>query len=186
MVVPEGWQLFGFDHSSLKLEEARKREISKSAFALCDLNTPFSTPADHFDIVTCFETIEHTGNYRAAFDNLVSATKQGGLLIVSVPREVGIPGIAKFCARPLVRRRPYQRFFKNVSRMHYVVNLLTGGNIEQFRKPAAKSWGAHLGFDYRNFEAYFVSQWIKFGRCTLNLRALPFPRFNIIYVFRKC
>jgi SAM-dependent methyltransferase len=184
-VVGEEWQLFGFDHSTAKLEEARKRVIPNTKFAVFDLNMRLTMSSNAFDVVTCFETIEHTGIYRNAFDNLVASTKEGGIIVVSVPREVGVPGIAKFVGRALIRRRPYRRFFENVSRFHYTVSLLTGRDIERFRDPSAKSWGPHLGFDYRNFEAYVMKNWLVTGCCALVSRELPFPRFNVIYVFRK-
>lgn len=184
-VVGDGWQLFGFDHLTALLGEARKRNIAGAEFAVFDLTGPAPTVSNAFDVVTCFETIEHIGNYRSAFDNLVHAARAGGLIVVSVPREVGVPGIAKFVGRAVMRRQPYGNFFTGVSRLRYTAALLSGGDIERFRDPAVESWGPHLGFDYRNFEAYLTRQWVGTGRCELVRRDLPFPRFNVIYVLRK-
>jgi SAM-dependent methyltransferase len=38
-----------------------------------------------FDLITCYETIEHVKNYEAAIQNLHSLLKPGGLLLISSP-----------------------------------------------------------------------------------------------------
>ena len=42
-------------------------------------------PANYFDVVTCFETIEHVDSQEKAFMELQRVLKPGGLLIVSSP-----------------------------------------------------------------------------------------------------
>lgn len=42
--------------------------------------------SDHpFDIITCFETIEHVDDYQGAIQNLYRLLKPGGILIISTP-----------------------------------------------------------------------------------------------------
>ena len=38
-----------------------------------------------YDLITCYETIEHVKNYEAAIKNLHSLLKLGGLLLISSP-----------------------------------------------------------------------------------------------------
>lgn len=55
-----------------------------------------------FDIITCFETIEHIKNYRIALINLNSLLKEGGLLIISSPnRPVTSPNALGISDKPL-------------------------------------------------------------------------------------
>ncbi|MFW2366942.1 MAG: class I SAM-dependent methyltransferase [Desulforhopalus sp.] len=41
-----------------------------------------------YDLITCFETIEHVDNYLAALENLFSLLKPGGMLIISSPNRL--------------------------------------------------------------------------------------------------
>jgi hypothetical protein len=111
--------------------------------------------------------------------------RKGGLIVLSLPNEVGVPGLIKFVGRALLRRKPYGDFFQARSAVRYAARLLTGGDLEPFRAPAADAWGVHLGFDYRNVEAYLRSQWLAPGICQLLRRYRPFPGFNLIYALRK-
>ena len=89
------------------------------------------------------------GNVQNAIDTLLAACKPGGALLISVPNEIGLPGLLKYAARKVLRRRPYEDFFRGQSEARYVWRLLTGQSISAFRDPAADGWGPHLGFDWR-------------------------------------
>lgn len=152
--MPEAgsFNLFGFDHSAELLAAARSRNIDNAVFDYVDLNEP---PGDRrserqFDLVACFETLEHVGNVANAIESLLAACKPGGALLISAPNEVGLPGLLKYAARKVVRRRPYEGFFRGQqSEAWYVWALLTGRSITAFRDPAADGYGPHLGFDWR-------------------------------------
>lgn len=45
-------------------------------------------PPESFDVIVCFETIEHVDCYKPAISNLYSILKPGGLLIISSPNRV--------------------------------------------------------------------------------------------------
>ena len=141
--------LFGFDHSTELLAAARSRNIRNAVFGYVDLNEPPRARERLFDIVTCFETLEHVGKVHNAIETLLASCKPGGTLIISVPNEIGLPGLFKYVARKVVRRRPYDSFFRERSEADYVRDLLTGKSISVFRDPAADGWGQHLGFDWR-------------------------------------
>lgn len=184
-VVSPAWQIQGFDHALDLLTEAKNRAIPSAQFDTFDLNVEDHRFDSAFEVVTCFETLEHTGDFRMALDNLLRATRPGGLVLLSVPREVGLPGIAKFVARRILRRNPYGDFFRDRSVLAYTTALLFGRDIEVFRPRHVDSWAVHLGFDYRNFERYLRDRWIARGTCVLLERSLPFPRFNVIYTLRR-
>lgn len=179
------WKLYGFDHEGELLDLARKRNIPNSEFVKFDLNKVSSNYENLFEVVTCFETLEHTGNYKNAFENIHLSCKPGGIIILSVPNEIGFPGIAKFIGRKLLRKNPYESFFENSSEFRYLAALLKGEDIEAFRDPGANGWGPHLGFNYKNFEKYILEGYIKKGNCDLVKKYMSFFGFNILYVLKK-
>lgn len=107
-------RLFGFDHSTELLAAARSRNIGNAVFDYVDLNAPPRARDRErlFDVVTCFETLEHVGNVHNAIDTLLAACRPGGALLISVPNEIGLPGLLKYAARKVLRRRPYEEFFR--------------------------------------------------------------------------
>ncbi len=93
--------------------------------------------------------MEHVGDVHNAIETLLASCKAGGALLISVPNELGLPGLLKYAARKVFRRRPYESFFRGQSEAGYVWRLLTGQSVSAFRDPAADGWGPHLGFDWR-------------------------------------
>ena len=122
-------RLFGFDHSIELLAAARARNFDNAVFDYVDLNQPPGTRERLFDVVTCFETLEHVGNVPNAIETLLASCKPGGTLLISVPNELGLPGL-KYGARKVFRRRPYESFFRQQSESRYVWRLLTGRSNE--------------------------------------------------------
>lgn len=142
-------KLFGFDHSTELLAAARLRNFDNAVFEYVDLNEPPRAPKRRFDVVTCFETLEHVGQVRNAIDTLLASCKAGGTLLISVPNETGLPGLLKYVARKIFRGRPYDGFFRDRSEARYIWHLISGQSISVFRDRVVDHWGAHLGFDWR-------------------------------------
>lgn len=44
--------------------------------------------SEKYDLITCFETIEHVRNYKSAISNLYKALKKGGILLISSPNRL--------------------------------------------------------------------------------------------------
>lgn len=187
-LLPEAsWELVGFDHSEKLLGKAKERHIPNSRFEEINLNRPADYLKPEFDVVSCLETIEHTGNYRCAFNNLIRATKFNGKVIISIPNEIGFAGILKFLGRKMFRKEPYDNFFNGnrATESEYFRALLFGKNLETFRDAQFENWGPHLGFDYRNFETFVTSKFLIPGSLQLEYKTSAFIGFNRIYVFRK-
>jgi 2-polyprenyl-3-methyl-5-hydroxy-6-metoxy-1,4-benzoquinol methylase len=181
------WEFYGLDHSYDLLSKAENRNIPNSSFIPFDLNKEDRNFLGNFDVVTCFETIEHTGNYKNAFKNLYMATKSNGYIIVSVPNEVGIIGLIKFAGRKFLRRNPYVSFFDNskLNEFKYIVALITGKDIESFRNSNAKGWGPHLGFNYKNFENLLMFEYLRSEKIELIDKSSSFFCSNKIYILKK-
>jgi hypothetical protein len=101
-----------------------------------------------FDVVTCFETLEHVGDVKIAVQNLLSSCKDGGLIMISVPIEIGVIGLIKYLVKRLLFR--YQ-FPLVTSEKNYVYDLLNGGRISKHRAKQS-GYGSHFGFDYRDVD----------------------------------
>jgi len=100
------------------------------------------------------ETLEHVRDLHSALENVFAAVQDGGTLIVTVPVETGVWGLAKYCLKTLIG---YPMDEINVGRGEYFIALLTGRDISQFRREKS-SWAAdygfatHYGFDWRVLE----------------------------------
>ena len=80
-------QYVGVDISRESLQYARQQFLSENvSFVIgdiCNFNSKES-----FDVIICFETIEHVSNYRSALKNLFSLLNNTGVLIISSPNRI--------------------------------------------------------------------------------------------------
>jgi 2-polyprenyl-3-methyl-5-hydroxy-6-metoxy-1,4-benzoquinol methylase len=136
----------GFDHSDDLLEAARSR-YPEIKFSKVDLNQPVDWHRQ-FDVVTCFETLEHVGDLNMAVKNLAACVKTGGKLILSVPIEIGPWGVAKFFAK-LTRGYKLDELPGDVTAWRYTKALLLSERMSTFRD-ARSGCGTHFGFDFRD------------------------------------
>jgi len=180
------WRFVGWDRSESLLAMAREKKLPRTEFHRFDLNDRDEVFSSEFDVVTCFETLEHVCDYRAAFGHLYEACQQDGSIVLSVPNERGAAGIIKYFGRKLLRKNPYGEFFKGKSELGYVLRLLTNRRIDVYRRPPAAEWGPHLGFDARLFEEFIDEEYLRPGRCRLVLRRKTTLGFNLLYVLKKC
>ncbi|MFM8333644.1 MAG: class I SAM-dependent methyltransferase [Candidatus Methylumidiphilus sp.] len=71
--------------------------------------TSFSSPSK-YDVITCFETIEHVDDYVASLSNLYGSLKTGGCLIISSPYRVVTSPLAKSLADKPVNKFHVREF----------------------------------------------------------------------------
>ena len=148
--LPRSWCAAGYEIDRRLLRAARRRHLANASFRRIDLNDAAARVVQPGDLVICLETLEHVGNYRHALRVLHNSVKPGGWIVLSMPNEVGLVGLVKFLARPLLRRHAYGDFFTGAKEVvGYTVTLATGGDLERFRAPPRTGWGPHLGFDHR-------------------------------------
>ncbi len=181
----ERWSFFGFDHNENLLSLARERGIPNTHFSYFDLNKYYNKLDCQFDFVSCMETLEHTGNYKIAFENLYRACRTGGVIMISLPNEIGFPGMMKYAGRKIRKYNTYSNFFYGKSELDYFYSLLIGERLDIYRDQERSGWAEHLGFDYRCFEEYVVSNYINKFKCIYRSTAWSFLKFNKIYVIEK-
>ncbi|MGH1363091.1 MAG: class I SAM-dependent methyltransferase [Calditrichia bacterium] len=175
----------GYDNNADLLALAQKKKIAASQFHLLNLNEIHCFDEKLFSVVTCFETLEHVGNLQNALKNLVNATEPGGLLLISVPNEVRLPGIVKYWGRSLLRSNAYGDFFDGESRIRYLQSLLLDKPISVYRKAGLPGYGPHLGFDYRELRQEIEETYIGKGQLTLLGEYFTRMKMNVTWVLQK-
>ena len=176
-------RIVGFDHNPDLVRLGNEKRIPQCEFRFHEMNRDSGT-AERFDLVTCFETLEHVGNIPAAVYNLYNHCKQGGLIVVTMPVETGWVGLAKFAARALVRRNPYGSFFAKKRIRSYVWRLVTNGPIQDFREPS-HGYGPHLGFDFRHAMDFVFAALVRTGRVRVDACYRATGRTNLVLVLRR-
>jgi 2-polyprenyl-3-methyl-5-hydroxy-6-metoxy-1,4-benzoquinol methylase len=139
-------EIYGFDYLPECIESARST-YSHIDFQRADLNRQVKWGRT-FELVCCFETLEHVGNLPAALDNVFAAIQDKGRLIVSVPVEIGLWGLTKYCLKTL---SGYSMEEIDAGRGEYFLALVLDRDISRFRKESY-TWGTHYGFDWRVLE----------------------------------
>jgi 2-polyprenyl-3-methyl-5-hydroxy-6-metoxy-1,4-benzoquinol methylase len=163
----------GFDHQAENLDLARRR-YPHLVFCSIDLNRPVSE-APRFDLVTCFETLEHVGDMDAALGNVVAAIKPGGIGILTVPIEVGPKGLLKFLVKMLYGYSLKELPNGERLRMAYLKSLLVNERISRYRERRA-GWGTHFGFDYRDLDDRLRQLGVPFSAVTRGFARFYFVR----------
>ncbi len=179
------YRYVGYDHAKELLKLAKQRRLKNTSFEYIDLNKVKSYWHEQYDIATCFETLEHTGDFRNAFITIYHATQANGYILISIPNEKGIPGLLKFFGRKMVRKNPYADFFPNQNEATYVKHLLLNKPIDIFRQPEAEGWGPHLGFDWKVFEDFIRDDFLNKNKLVILKKIKIFGGFNFLYLFKK-
>ncbi|MCP4005451.1 MAG: class I SAM-dependent methyltransferase [bacterium] len=181
----EDWELYGFDHNDSFLDQARAKKIPRCEFDIYSLTTVTERFRDQFDVVLCLETIEHCGDFRNALRNLEVACKPGGKIVVTVPVEIGLPGLIKYIGKRVLRPGEFTDFFVQRSELEYLAALVTGRDLEKFRQPAQSGWPEHLGFDNNRLNEFIQQEFVGTGRLRLHhSRSLSFG-FGHTFVLAK-
>jgi SAM-dependent methyltransferase len=149
---------YGFDHEQLHLIEGRKRYPHISFFRI-DLNT-VNLESEKYDIVTCFEVIEHVGNIPNAIQNIVSRIAPGGKALISVPIEHGLRGFIKYFVKRFLFGYGVSEL--GISEWDYFKILVGPGRISRARLPRV-GFGTHFGFDYRDVDDALRKYRIEFS-----------------------
>lgn len=85
---PPGSRLTGIDISSQQLERNTRLDVRIQG----DLQT-YQFEAGSFDVVVCWDVIEHLDEPAAALDRLVHALRPNGLLVLGFPNRASLKGL---------------------------------------------------------------------------------------------
>ena len=151
----------GFDHDEANIELAKER-FPACEFEVIDLNSR-NAPLMHFDVVTSFEVLEHVGSLNIALENILSlVSPHGGLLVLTVPIEIGWVGTLKFLLKTCVFRYSLNEI-STAPGFHwqYLRSLLMGRRISGHRSER-DGWSTHFGFDYRDIDSLLNKQGVRY------------------------
>jgi 2-polyprenyl-3-methyl-5-hydroxy-6-metoxy-1,4-benzoquinol methylase len=146
----------GMDHDNENILNASIKH-SHITFTVIDLNE-FSKPERCYDLVTCFETLEHVGNIENALDNILNRIKPGGNALITVPIERGITGIIKYLIKKILG---YSVSELKISDWRYFCLIVRGDRISKSR-PKANHYKTHFGFDYLDIDELLKKKEINF------------------------
>lgn len=137
----------GMDHSIEHFVLGRQKypEIN---FCHVDLNRLYEGD-ERFDLVTCFETLEHVGQVPNGVQNVIGRIAPGGQGLISVPIEHGKRGIAKYFIKKMIGG--YTTAELGISEASYRKALFSSGRLSKTR-PKADGFGTHFGFDFRDVD----------------------------------
>jgi SAM-dependent methyltransferase len=147
----------GMDHSVEHFELGRRRH-PKIKFSQINLNQTYQG-ALKFDLVTCFETLEHVGKPKNAIKNIVSLIAPGGTGLISVPIEHGWRGAIKYFTKKVIGG--YSTDELGISDVVYIKALVSGCRLSQLR-PIADGYSTHFGFDYRDIDDFLYDLRVTF------------------------
>lgn len=103
---PDGSFVLGVDSSQAQL--ARNESLTEAVVG--DLESVY-LPERDFDLVVCWQVLEHLPNPECVLDRLVRAAKSGGLIIVGVPNVMSLKGLATKFTPHVVHVWAYRRLF---------------------------------------------------------------------------
>jgi SAM-dependent methyltransferase len=155
-------QAVGYDGNP-QLTRSGQSHFSGISFAVWDFARE-SPPPEKYDLVTCFETLEHVTDLARVLTNLLGITRN--LLVVTVPIELGMLGASKFVGKLLLGRQALTPEHSG-SALAYLSDLVRGGDITRYRtNPTATEWGqewsSHTGFDYRKVDEYLQQMKLRY------------------------
>ena len=123
----------GVDHNTENLSVAQKL-YDDIKFEFIDLNLPIVETEEKYNVVTCFETLEHVGSIDNATQQVLSfANSEDSFVLMSVPIEIGFWGIVKFITKTLFGYN-LKELKHGTTYLSYLKHLLTYKNISKFRE----------------------------------------------------
>jgi len=137
-------------------------------------------PNNHFDLVTCLETLEHVSNPKKAISEIRRIMKSGSIGIITVPIEIGLPVLIKFLGRIMLGYPAKYRRMYSPSELYRAI-------IKKADREYHKEHLGHKGFDYRDIIKHVRRSEFKIEKIKyfpMNLLG-PNLNFRIIMRFRK-
>lgn len=137
----KSWKLSGYD-PNVKAVSEMKKLFHKSNTRNIKVFSNFNLIKNKYDVVTCFETLEHFNETMQLFliDQIKSRVKPNGLILISVPIEIYLSGFLKGIYRYLINQKNNRASLKNLFKLLF--------NLEIKRKKTNKYISSHVGFDY--------------------------------------
>lgn len=138
-------------------------------------------PQDKFDLITCFEVLEHFED-RSLIDRIneiKSVMAVDGILLISVPVEIGISGLIKNLIRIFLRQSHPNTTLSNTIKALFGLNILRKSNEDGYID-------SHIGFDHRALECQLLKSGFTVTRSLNSPVNLPIIRILSSQKFFVC
>lgn len=138
----------GIDYNKRAVTQAQKKYSSTAvSFVHSNLfNAPNTLHGATFDVVCCFQTIEHVNDHDAFLTALLAMAKPGGILIISTPNARVFPSFNPYHLHEL-DYEGIQDLFKRHFNSFTLYGLFGDTDVMRYRASKQKMADAILGFD---------------------------------------
>jgi 2-polyprenyl-3-methyl-5-hydroxy-6-metoxy-1,4-benzoquinol methylase len=136
--LPTGVKFIGAELSSKSVEIANSLGRNVQQIDITAAPPDFS---NSFDIVTCFQVLEHIVDLRIFFSALADLCKPGGTIVIAVPNNDGFVGDA---VNNVLNMPPHHVLLWNKKSLHYLANQFGLGIVEYAEEPLSnvhRYWG---------------------------------------------
>lgn len=143
------------------LFEQLEGRLRRKAFSKIKVSR--SLPNQIFEVVTCFEVLEHFDG-EDVFDRLCelkSLINAKSHLIISVPIETGIAGLLKNLARIALKQTHSETTFKNMLKLTLSLKI-------KREKPLNGYIESHIGFDHKQLQNQIEESGLRVDRIVMS------------------
>ena len=137
-----------------------------------------------FNVITCFEVLEHF-NKRAEREMLLKISdllKEDGILIISVPIEIGLPSLVKNVRRLFYGNMKWnfnRRFFRDSVKCLFALDIPEIRNSEGFIN-------SHAGFNHKKLEKLFPEKFEIVSKIYSPFQKMPMTcNSQVFYKLKK-
>lgn len=185
----------GLDLHAGAVEEAQKNYGNANVcFVQGDLlSAPEILKGEQFDVVCCFQTIEHVEDHDAFLKSLSAVTKPGGVILVSTPNTHVFPSFNPYHVHELGYAE-IQNLFKRNFQQFKIYGVFGDASVMQYRTSKQKVSAALLRIDFlhaRNwlprklllavyaFVSYFLIKKISFWKYSKEIAHINTNNFQV-------
>jgi 2-polyprenyl-3-methyl-5-hydroxy-6-metoxy-1,4-benzoquinol methylase len=158
-------EAYGSDISQSQINDCQIR-FSQSQLKFCPIaNLQEDKYSSYFDVAVCMEVIEHclTEDTSQVLKTLKKLVKPGGLIIISVPIEIGLSLLLKQITRSLagwLRQGDYDKSLETYTKREFV-KMFFATKLSYIERPIYGDnapYHGHKGFNWRALRAQLSQQ----------------------------
>lgn len=160
LLAGKGGNVTGIDIAADVIEEAAKKYKGPGIQFITGLITGIPAAANSFDLITCFETLEHISEHETALTELKRVLRPGGMLIISSPDKANYSDKRSY-HNPFHKKELYAGEFKALIRKIFpFVNFYTQGSFSGsfiFQEDKTGLTNISTG-DYKTIKEHFIPE----------------------------
>jgi methionine biosynthesis protein MetW len=142
-LLPRFSEAYGVDISETALEAARKRGIRTHRVNVDQEPLPF--PADHFDVITCLDIVEHVFEPRVLIAEVARVLRPGGSLYIAYPNMRYIIRIKELFGGRFPKTSGDTAYSYDGGHLHYYTPADVRGLLAERGLTTSQEWGIVSG-----------------------------------------